>query len=167
MKGGILVKVFTVLGIVLFAAMFPTIYAAIGGLRYGYGALTNYIAFDTILSIAPTLLWLAGIGAFSVSEVITYRNLAAKDARGFMMMIMGVLEIVLFTTMFGTVLSNIATLYTGATNATGLTFVAYSTVISIAPTLLFLGGIGSGLFSTAAGGRKAWRSRGGTAQGAI
>ncbi len=61
MKGGILIVVGTILGIVLFAAMFPNILTAIGNIRYGTVNVSNYIAFDTILSIAPTLFWLGGL----------------------------------------------------------------------------------------------------------
>ncbi len=166
MKGGIILKVFVVLGIVLFAAMFPSIMTAVGNLRYGAVTLTNFIAFDTILSIAPTLLWLGGIAGFGFAEYASYRMAAAHDTAGFMRMITGVLEIVVFVTMFGTVLTNINTVY-GSTNATN--FIAFTTVVGIAPTLLFLGGIGSGLFSASKGGQTAFRRAkgGGSASAAI
>lgn len=147
---GIMFVVLAQLGIVLFAALFSSIMTQINNLRYGPTTLTSYIAFDTILSIAPTVLWLGGMLGAGVGYYKGYSIVAGKDEQGFMRMIMGVLTLVLFVTLFGTVLSNVETVRTG-TNVSN--YIAFATVIGISPTVLFLGGIFASISSGVAGVR--------------
>ncbi len=157
-KGGILTMVLSVLGIILFVSLFVTIVTAINSLRYGATALTPYTAFDTILSIAPTVLFLTGLFAAGFAYYKGYSAVAGGDASGFLRMVMGILEIVLFVTMFSTVLTQMETLRT-TTNVANYT--ALSTVIGIAPTVLFLGGIFTGAFTAYKGARARGKKKSG------
>ena len=73
-----------------------------------------------------------------------------------MRMVLGVLVIILFVTMFATIITAMSTLYTAYSDNTD--WVAFGTVLSISPTVLFLGGIFAG-GSTAVGGYRARRRR--------
>ncbi len=155
--GGIMMVVMSLLGLILFASLFSTIMSAINNIRYGATVLTNYTAFDTILGIAPVILWLGGLFGAGFAYYKGYSIVAGKDSNGFMRMIMGVLTLVLFAVMFLTVLSNIETVRAG-TNVSNYT--AFSTVIGISPTILFLSGIFASISATVGGVRARRRSRG-------
>ncbi len=146
--GGMMMVVMSLLGLILFASLFTTILTAIGNIRYGATALTNYVAFDTVLGIAPVILWLGGLFATGYAYYKGYSITAGQDTNGWMRMIMGVLTLVLFCTMFITVFSNIASVYS-ATNASN--FTAFTTVVGITPTILFLGGIFASVYSGSQG----------------
>ncbi len=167
MKGGILLKVFAVLAVVIFASIFPSLMTGINSLRYGGISLTNFLVFDTVLSIAPTIMWLAGIALFTFASYAGYKQISMTSTSGFMLLISGVLEVVIFVTMFSTILTNINTVY-ATTNASA--YIAFTTVVGIAPTILFLEGIGSGIFSGIQGGRKVYgkaKGGGGSAASAV
>lgn len=155
--GGVMVVVMSLLGLILFASLFSTIMTAINNIRYGATTLSNYTAFDTILGISPVILWLGGLFGAGFAYYKGYSIVAARDSNGFMRMIMGVLTLVLFATMFLTVLSNIETVRAG-TNVSNYT--AFSTVIGISPTILFLAGIFASISSAVGGVRARRRSRG-------
>ncbi len=151
--GGIMVIVLALLGLILFSSLFSTIMTAINNVRYGATTLTNYTAFDTILSIAPVILWLGGLFGAGFAYYKGYSIVAGKDSNGFMRMIMGVLSLVLFATLFLTVLTSVETVRTG-TNVANYT--AFTTVIGITPTILFLAGIFASI-STGVSGVRARR----------
>lgn len=154
---GVMVVVMALLGMILFVSMFSTIMSAINNLRYGATSLTNFIAFDTILSIAPSILWLGGLLGAGFAYYKGYSIVSGKDSSGFMRMVMGVLTLVLFVTMFLTVLSNVNTVY-GSTNASN--YVAFTTIVGITPTILFLAGIFASVSSGIQGYRQSRRRRG-------
>lgn len=151
---GILLQVMGILGIVLVSAIFPTIVDNFNNLRYGGTSLTPYTAFDTILGIGLVLLWLGAMVGSGVAAYKGYRFTAENDTSGFVRMILGALTIVLFLTMFITVIANIETVRT-TTNLTNYT--AMSTVVAITPAILFLGGLFTGGRNIVGGGRAAYR----------
>lgn len=154
--GGIMIAVMSLLGIILFTSLFASIMTAINNIRYGATSLTNYTAFDTILGIAPVVLWLGGLFGAGFAYYKGYSIIAGRDQNGFMRMVMGVITLVLFVTMFSTVLSGIATVYSG-TNAS--LYTAFTTVVGISPTVLFLAGIFASVSSGVSGFRARRRSR--------
>jgi hypothetical protein len=115
---------------------------------------SSFIAFVVIIGITPTVLILGLTFGAAVLYRSGYKTVSANDANGLIRMVMGVLEIILFVTLFATILSSSYTLYTAA-NAT---WIAFSVVMSIMPTVLFLSGIFAGA-ATTYGGYKSNRSR--------
>ncbi len=153
--GGILETVLALLGIVLFSALFSTIMTAMNVLRYT-SSLAAYTALDTILGIAPTILWLGGLLGAGILFKQGYSIAAASDQQGFMRMVIGVLTLVLFVTLFSTVVTNIETVRTG-TNVANYT--AFTTVVGISPTILFLSGMFASIASVAGGFRARKKSK--------
>ncbi len=151
---GILLQVMGILGIVLVTAVFPTIMTAFNNLRYGGTSLTPYIAFDTILGIGLVLLWLGALVGSGIAAAKGYSFTAEHDTSGFVRMILGALAIILFVTMFATVLTNVETVRT-TTNISNYT--AMLTVVYITPAILFLGGLFTGGRNVVGGGRAAWK----------
>ncbi len=145
---GILMSVMALLGIILFASLFASIMSAINNIRYGSTSLTNFTALDTILSIAPVVLWLGGLLGAGVTYYKGAQITAAKDPNGFMRMVMAVVTLVLFITLFLTVVNAIATVYS-TTNASSYT--AFTTVVGITPTILLLAGIFAAVSSGVSG----------------
>ncbi len=153
--GGIMIAVMALLGVILFTSLFSSIMTGINSLRYGNTSLTNFTAFDTILGITPVVLWLGGLFGAGFAYYKGYSIIAGKDQNGFMRMVMGVITLVLFVTMFQTVLSGINTVYTG-TNVSAYT--AFTTVVGISPTVLFLAGIFASVSTGVSGIRARRRS---------
>jgi hypothetical protein len=58
----LLLMVFGILEIILFAALFPTIMAALETVRT-MRSITDYIALQVVVEIVPVLLWLGGLFA--------------------------------------------------------------------------------------------------------
>ncbi len=154
--GGFLGMVMAVLGTVLYVTMFDTVFDAVQALAITSG-VSSYTAFSTILAIAPTILFISGLFAGGIAYYKSAKSYgeSGSDSAGFMRMILGILEIVLFVTMFSTILSGMETLRTEA-NISG--YIGFSTVVGIAPTVLFLSGIFAGA-STAYGGAQAFKRR--------
>jgi hypothetical protein len=153
LKGGFLKMTFSVIGMVILFAMFPTIMTGLAALLTTTG-VSNFIAFTTIVGIVPTVLILSLAFGAAMLYRSGYSQVSANDASGLIRMVMGILEIILFVTLFATILSSSYTLYTSA-NAT---WIAFGTVMSIMPTVLFLSGIFAG-GATAYGGYKARKNR--------
>ncbi|MBE3142184.1 MAG: hypothetical protein IMZ53_16550 [Thermoplasmata archaeon] len=153
MKGGFLKMTFSVVGLVILFAMFPTILTALAALLVSTG-VSNFIAFTVIVGIAPTVLILGLTFGAAMLYRSGYKSVSANDAGGLIRMVMGILEIILFVTLFATILSSSYTLFSSA-NAT---WIAFGTVMSIMPTVLFLSGIFAG-GATAYGGYKARKGR--------
>jgi hypothetical protein len=153
-NGGFLMMVLSVLGVVLWVTLFSTILDAFVTL-YGTG-WTNYIAFATICKIVPTILFLAGIFGAGFGYYKGYTQAQAGGINSLLLMVFGALEIILFVTLFATIMTGMETLRTHA-NVT--LFIAMSTVVSIAPTVLFLAGIFAGGATAVGGWRKRKKSR--------
>jgi len=153
-KGGFLTMILSVLGVVLYVAMFSSVLTALVAILT-YANLSTFIALSTVVRIAPTVLILGGVGLAAFSYAKGNKAAAGSDPGGLMRMVLGVLVIILFATLFSTILSSFYTLYT-ATNASD--FIAFQTVVSILPTILFLGGIFAG-GATAVSGYRARRKR--------
>lgn len=155
-KSGFIVMILAVLGVVLFVTMFSTVMDEFDTL-YNHVSIGTFTAMQTVVGIAPTILFLGGIFGAGYGYYRGYKSVGGKggDPGGLLRMVLGVLMIILFITLFSTILTNMATLYT-ATNASS--FTAFTTVVSIAPTVLFLSGIFAG-GATAVGGIKARRKR--------
>lgn len=155
-RGGFVAMVIAILGLVLLTTLFSNILTAFETIRT-YANIATFTALSTIVTIAPTLLLLL---ATVSSGIIYYKGAqsigaSGGDAGGLLRIVFGALTIILFVTLFLTVLTNFYTLYSdvSATNYT-----AFQTVTQIMPTVLFLGGIFAGGM-TAYSGVKARRSR--------
>lgn len=160
-RGGFMAMVFSVLGVVLITSMFSTVMTQLGNL-YGHASASSFIAFTTIVGIAPTILLLGTVigGGMAYGLGLRAVGRSGSDASGLMRMVLGVLMIILFAALFSTILTNFGTLYTSYNSNTD--WIAFGTVVSILPTVLFLGGIFAGGATVYSGyrGRKS-RSSGG------
>jgi len=153
-KGAFLTMVLSVVGLVLYVTLFSTILSALEAVRV-YANISTFIALKTVVEIAPVVLLLGGVFGASFGFYKGYAGAGAQDASGLMRMVLGVILIILFVTLFSTILTSFYTLY-GADNASEYT--AFQTVVTIAPTVLFLGGIFAG-GATAVSGARSWRRR--------
>ncbi len=148
-NGGFLAMILSVLGLVLYTTMFSNILSAFHTLSETAN-ISSYIAFSTVVSIAPTVLFLAGVFGAGYAYVVGYKSAKEQGTNGLLLMVMGALEIILFVTLFGTIMTAMETIRTDANIAD---FIALSTVVTIAPTVIFLTGIFAGA-ATAVGGYK-------------
>jgi hypothetical protein len=156
-KGGFLAMIMSVLGIVLYCSMFSSILTAFETVRT-YANISTFTALSTVVTIAPTVLLLAGLLGAGIAYAMGYKsvNEGGGDASGLLRMVMGILTIILFVTMFSSILTSMYTLYS---NVSATNYTAFQTVVQITPTILFLSGIFAGGM-TAYGGYKARKSRG-------
>jgi len=156
-KGGFVGMVSAILGVVLVTSMFATVMTQLGNV-YGHASASSFIAFTTVVGIAPTVLILATVLGGGLAYGLGLRQVgkSGSDPSGLMRMVMGVLAIILFAALFSTILTNFGTLYTSYSSNTD--WIAFGTVISILPTILFLGGIFAG-GATVYSGYKARRGR--------
>lgn len=142
---------FGVLGLVVFTNVFDDILDAL----YGVAAHTNvasFIAMETVGKISATVLYIGIIFGLSTAYRQGYKQAAVSDAGGLLRMVFGLVQVLLFATLFSTVLTNLYTLYSSG-NAS--TFTAFTTIVSISAVPLFLAGI----FSGVATGVSGYRSR--------
>lgn len=159
MKGGFLVMVLSVLGVVLYVTMFSSVLAALETIRL-YANLSTFIALETVVEIAPTVLLLGGVFGAGFAYYKGFKQAGANDPGGLMRMVLGVLVIILFATLFATILSSTYTLYGYADGAGNVSseYTAFQTVCTIFPTVLFLMGIFAG-GATAVSGYRARKRR--------
>ena len=155
MKSGFMPMILSVLGIVLYVSMFATIMTGLTTLA-GTSGISNFTALSTIIGIAPTVLFLGGVMGGSLVYYKGYKQSAAQDPGGLIRMVLGVLIVILFITLFATIVTNVTTIYD--LYQANTSWIAFGTVLSIAPTILFLGGIFAGT-TTAVAGYKARRGR--------
>ena len=144
----------SVVGLVLWVTLYSSIITAIDTLA-ALAYLDNFTALETVIDIAPVVLLLGGIFSLSFAYYKGYQGAQAQDASGIMRMVLGVILIILFVTLFATIMTAMQALAV-AVNTSGYT--ALTTVVSIAPVVLFLGGIFAGA-ATGVSGVKAYRRR--------
>jgi len=154
-KSSFITMTFAVVGIVLFVSMFSSIMTALESIRT-YANIATFTALLTIVQIAPVVLLIGGIFAATFGYYQGYKGAASQDASGVLRMVFGIVQIILFVSLFLTILTGFYTLY-GTANASEYT--AFTTVVAIAPTVLFLAGIFGGT-ATAVSGARSRRSRG-------
>ena len=153
-KSSFILMVFAVVGIVLFVAMFENILTGLVALL-NYANLNTFTALETIVKIAPTVLLIGGVFAASFGYYKGYKGAQTQDASGVLRMVFGVVMIILIVSLFLTILTGFYTLYSHA-NASA--FTAFTTVVAIAPTVLFLAGIFGGV-ATGVSGAKAQKKK--------
>jgi len=154
-KSSFITMTFAVVGIVLFVSMFASIMTALETIRT-YANIATFTALLTIVQIAPVVLLIGGIFAATFGYYKGYQGAASQDASGVLRMVFGIVQIILFVSLFLTILTGFYTLY-GTANASEYT--AFTTVVAIAPTVLFLAGIFGGT-ATAVSGARSRRRRG-------
>jgi len=147
---GFMVMIYSILAVVLLSALFTPIMSSLGTL-YGTSGASTFIAFTTVITIIPTILLLAAAIGSGIFYYKGYKAAVGQDPGGFLRLILGVLQIILFVTMFATVITNFYTLYT--TYGTNTTWIAFGTVVTIIPTILFLAGVFSGSLVAFQGGK--------------
>ncbi len=145
---GVLGMVMTVLleifAITVFASIigpFNTLYTT---------ANATWIAFGTVITIIPTLIFLAMIVGGGIGYWKSYKSASSGGVNGFLIMVVGILEIILFVSMFSSVITGLAAILSA--NITN--FIALTTIVGISPTLLFLLGIFASLGTAIGGYRK-------------
>jgi len=160
-KSSFIVMVFAVVGVVLWVTMFLNVMEGIETIRT-YANIASFTALSTIVAIAPTVLLVGGIFAAGFGYYKGYKGAQAQDASGVLRMVFGIVQIILFASLFSTILTNMYTLYIGGATANATfypdQYTAFATVVGIAPTVLFLAGIFSGV-TTAVSGYRARRRR--------
>lgn len=154
-NAGFLMMVLSILGIVLYVTLFSNILSAFVALAETSG-LSNYIAFSTVLKIAPTILFLVAIGGAAFAYYKGYGKAVSGGINSLLLVVFGALEIILFVTLFSTVMTGMESVRTSDNIDY---FIALSTVVSIAPTLLFLGGIFAGGATAVGGWRRGKKSK--------
>ena len=151
-NSGLLTMVFSVLGVVLVSSMFYTILTALGTLRSTSGA-TDFLVFTTVVGIAPTILLLLMLGGGAFGFYKGSKAAASNDASGLIRIVFGALMVILFVSMFGTVITSMHEVWANSGGANLTVWIALRTVSSIMPTILFLGGIFAGVATTVSGVR--------------
>ncbi len=158
--GGFLAMILSVLGVVLYCSMFASVLTAFESIRT-YANISTFTALSTVVTIAPTVLLLVGLLGAGFAFYKGYSSVSAgnSDPGGLLRMVLGILIIILFVTLFSTILSSMYTLYS---NASAGNYTAFTTVVAITPTILFLSGIFAGGMTSYSGykarrGRKALR----------
>ena len=158
---GFLGMIMSILGIVIFCSMFDTILTALGTLRSTSGA-SDFTVFTTIVGIAPVIIFLSVIVGGSYVYAKSYASISAggADSAGMMRMVLGVMEVIVFITVFGTIITGVHAVWAnsgsnGTVDNTTI-WIALRTVTAIAPTVLFVGGLFAG-GATAVGGYRARR----------
>jgi hypothetical protein len=163
---GYMPMIFSILGLVALSALFIPIMNALAGLYDTPGA-SNFTLLQLVITIVPTILILALSVGLGFSYYTGFKQMATQDANGLISMVVGVMAILLFITMFGTVITNFSSLYTNY--GTNTTWIAFGTVLTIVPTILFLGGLFGGGLLAFSGGKRAfnkYRGKGGGAAAA-
>ncbi len=150
---GVLGMVMTVLLEIFAITVFASIISPFNTLYTTANA--TWIAFGTVLTIIPTLIFLAMIVGGGIGYWKSYRAAASGGVNGFLIMVVGILEIILFVSMFSSVVTGLAAILTS--NVTN--FIALSTIVGISPTLLFLLGIFACLGTAIGGYRQGKKGR--------
>jgi len=150
-KSSFIVMTFSIVGVVLYVSMFLNILEGLDALRT-YANIATFTALETIVQIAPTVLLIGGIFAAGFGYYQGYKGASAQDASGVLRMVFGIVQIILFVSLFYTIMTNMYTLYS-STEPNASAYTAFTTVVAIAPTVLFLAGIFGGVSTTVSGYR--------------
>lgn len=153
-KSSFITMALSVIAIVLYVTLFGAVMTAMETVRT-YSNISTFTALLTVVQIAPTVLLLGGIFGASFGFYKGYQGASAQDASGIIRMVFGVILVILFVTLFGTILTAMYSLYSDASAGN---YTAFTTVVQIAPTVLFLMGIFAGGV-TAVSGARTWRRR--------
>jgi hypothetical protein len=129
-----------ILGLVLWTNMFPTILTGLVTLA-NLDYIANYTAFETVLKISASVIYLGGIFGMAWIQKFGYQQASSAGVNMLIATVLGVLEIILFVTLFATVMTGIEAVRT-ADNVSY--FIALSTVVQLSPAILFLLGLFSG-----------------------
>jgi hypothetical protein len=156
LTSGFMVMIYAILGLVLMAALFTPIMSSLASLL-GTTGVATFTALVTVIGIIPTILLLGLSVASGIFYYKGYKQAVGQDPGGLLRMVLGILQIILFITMFATIVTSFYSLYT--TYNSNTTYIAFGTVLSIVPTILFLGGIFSGGMVAFQGGKTAWSRR--------
>jgi len=161
-KGSFLVMVFSVVGLVLWTSMFANVMTAMDALRT-HTNIATFTALLTIILIAPVVLLVGGVFAASFGYYKGYQGAQAQDASGILRMVFGIVQIILFISLFGTIMTSFYQLSIGGATANAsfspAEYTAFGTVVTIAPVVLFLAGIFGGVATGVSGYRARRRGR--------
>lgn len=146
---------FGVLGLVVLTNVFDDILDALYGVA-AHSNVATFLAMETVAKISATVLFIGLIFGLSVAYRRGYQQSAVTDSGGLLRMVFGLVQILLFATLFATVMTNLYSLYSSG-NAS--TFTAFTTVVSISAVPLFLAGIFSGVATGVSGYRARSRRR--------
>jgi hypothetical protein len=148
--GGFFQMILGILGLVLYSVLFRTILTYfVNILNDQYTA--SFLILDILVKIAPSILFLAvTFTSLWFGTVKGYQKAVSSGINGLFLVVLGAIEIILFLALFLTILDNYGPLLT-SDNVSD--FIALTLVIQIAPAIIFLAGIFSGI-GTAMGGNK-------------
>lgn len=149
--GGFLGMVMTFLGIVLWTTLFSSIMAQFGTLL-GYAHLSSFTLLQTLYQIGPVIIFLGVLGAMGWGYYKSYMSSnKGEGVNSLMWVVFGALQIILFLSLFPTVVSS---LYTVLTDSSITSYIALSTVVQISAAIIFLGGIFAGGWNISQGVKK-------------
>ncbi len=137
-NGGLLAMIFSILGIVVYCAMFAEVMTAFDAL-FAIVGISDLLLLTLILNYAPTLLLLGGVAVSGIVFYKGYQSTAATDVNGMIRMVFAALGLILFVTMFSNIATSFVTLYT--TYAADPNYPIFDLAVAITPTILFIGGI--------------------------
>lgn len=137
-NGGLLAMILSIVGIVVWVTMFEDVMLGFDAL-WAIVGIEDLFMMPILLGYGPTIILLAVIGGMAVAYYAGAKSLAVKDTNGLIRMVMAALSLVVFITMFSevaTVFVGLFTLYDADPN-----YPIFGLTCSIAPAILFLGGI--------------------------
>lgn len=110
--GPFMQMVYSILGLVLFTSMFSSIMTALAALYSATGA-SSFIAFTTVIGITPVILLLGGSAAAGFFYYKGYKGVSSggTDPSGLLRLVLGILQVILFATLYSTVLSSFYSTY--------------------------------------------------------
>lgn len=154
---GFLGMVFTFLGIVLWTTLFGSIMTQFGTLL-GYANLSSFTLLQTLYQIGPVIIFLGVLGMMGWGYYKSYMSSSkGEGVASLMWIVFGALQIILFLSLFPTV---VTALYTILTDSSITAYIALSTVVQISAAIIFLGGIFAGGWNVSQGVRKMRKNRG-------
>ena len=153
-KSSFITMIFSVVAVVLWVALFESVLAGLAAIL-NYANIATFTVLETVVEISATVLLISGMFAAGFGYYKGAKGAAAQDASGILRMVFGIILIILFVTLFLTILASFYTLYSHA-NASA--FTAFTTVVAIAPAVLFLGGLFGGA-TTAVSGARSFKRR--------
>ena len=135
--GGFMIMILSFLGMVLWATMFETIMTFFDALA-AFPTASAYIVFETIIQIAPTILFIGGIFGAAWGYQKGYKQATGQGINSLLMIVSGALELILLLAMFPSIMTALESIRTMATIDT---YIALEIVVQIAPAILLLGGL--------------------------